>query len=347
MGYVNSQGTLTNGRRQSVAKAFLIPAKTRPNLRIIKHAFVQKILIKNNIAYGVKFLYRGKHKMKAFARKEIILSAGVLMSPHLLMLSGIGPRDVLQRHKIPVKIELPGVGRNLRDHPYALLWCTANPTATSPTLALDIFYQYLVNSAGPLTSIGLTKLVGFINTVDGKGPPDYEIHFFYFTQNSFALPEFVEKLDYEDSIKQKLLYENTLHDILGVASVQLHAKSEGFVELQSSCPCKRPIVEPKFFDHPDDRDGILKTFKLQLSYLNTTAYKAIGVQPIHFPIQECDQHEFQSDDYCRCYIKHFSSTAFHPIGTTKMGPNSDPMAVVSPELKVRNCQNLRVIDAGM
>lgn len=116
-GYLNLQGNTLNGRRQSTAKAFLIPAKNRPNLHVIKHALVKRILINNrNRAYGVKFTYKGK-TMKAFARKEVILSAGTIMSPMLLMLSGAGPQEELQKHKIPPKAVLTGVGKNLYDHP--------------------------------------------------------------------------------------------------------------------------------------------------------------------------------------------------------------------------------------
>lgn len=112
-----------------------------------------------------------------------------------------------------------------------MLWLALNATPTSPLLTLDIFYQYLIHGNGPLASIGLTKLAGFINTVNGIGRPDFEIQFFYLIQNSATAPEFFEKLGYREDIKKKLLYKNTLHDIAGVASVQLHAKSEGYVTL--------------------------------------------------------------------------------------------------------------------
>lgn len=335
LGYVVLQGTSHYGQCQSTAKAFLIPAMKRKNLHLIKHAFVEKILIKNNVAYGVEFTYKGEHKMKAFARKEVIVSAGVISSPQLLMLSGIGPRSILQKHNIPVRTELP-VGENLLDHPYALLWLTLNPTATLPLLPFT----------GPLNSVGVTKLAAFINTVNGTGSPDFELRYFHFTQNSPDLPAFMNKLSYTADIKQKMLYENTFHDLLGVASCMLHAKSHGYIKLSSASACDKPIIRPRYFSHPDDMEDMLRAVKLQLSYLDTISYKAVGAEMMNFPLQ-CDRYEFRSDNYYRCYIQYFSSTTFNPVGTSKMGPNTDRTAVVDPRLRVRNIRNLRQIDAGM
>lgn len=347
LGYVRLQGNYLDGRRDSTAKAFLVPAKNRPNLHIIKHAFVEKILInKENVAYGVKFTYKGKHKFKAFARKEVIVSAGTVMSPHLLMLSGIGPKRVLDHFKIPVKSDL-AVGRHLLEHINTVVWLKFNPTETSPLQQFDSVYQYAMHQTGPLNSIGVTQLTGFINTANGTGNPDFLIHFFYFTKNSSAMGIFLEINDYRDSIKETFLNEIKSYDIAGVLVVKLHPKSQGYITLSSSSACDKPIIKPKYFSHSDDMETMLRAVKQQISYVDTNSYRNKGGQIMHIPVKNCDRHKFLSDEYLRCYIQYFSITTNHPVGSCKMGPNSDPDAVVDPRLRVRNIKHLREIDAGM
>lgn len=347
LGYVRSQGTYGYGRRQSAAKAFLIPAKGRSNLHIIKHAFVEKILINaHNVAYGVQFRYKGQYVFQVIARKEVILSAGTVMSPHLLMLSGIGPRNILERHFIPVKSDLP-VGNNLLDHVYSFAWFKFNPTETPSSLPLDNMYQYLMHGSGPLTSIGVSQLIGFINTVNGTGSPDFEIFFFYFPKNSPDFRTLLEKFDYKEEIKHQFLYLNRFYDIAAVASSLLRPKSRGCVKITSSSPYQKPIIRPEFFLNPDDMEAMLRAIKLQISYENTDSYKKAGGEFLHIPIRNCERYLFRSDNYYRCYIQYFSSTNFHPVGTSKMGPHTDPQAVVDSHLRVRNIRNLRQIDAGV
>lgn len=153
-GYTMLQSTAYNNRRSSTAEAFLVPAKDRPNLHVIKHAFVDKVLINdNNEAYGVEFMYKEKHKMRAYSKKEVIVSAGTLQSPPLLMRSGIGPKEHLKKHKISVKADL-AVGDNHIDHVFAFFLITTNistsPLSIGATIALDSWYQYTVDNIGVL-----------------------------------------------------------------------------------------------------------------------------------------------------------------------------------------------------
>lgn len=346
LGVVKLQGFYANGKRQSAAKAYLIPAKNRTNLHIIKHAFVEKILIANsNVAYGVRFRYRGKHILNAFARKEVILSAGSVNSPPLLMLSGIGPRNVLKKHKIPIKSDL-AVGHNLYDHLFNLVWYKGHPTQTSPTEQLDSLYQYITNATGPLADT-IAKILIFADTTNGTGPPDFILGGFHFARNSTDLQLFISHLNYKDEIREILLNENQNHDIYIVSCSQLYPKSKGYIELSSLNPYDKPIIKAEYLTHPQDVEDMIRATKRLYHLASTETYQEKGVQMIHFPIKECDCHEFQSDEYTRCYAKYFSTTAFHPVGTSKMGPDSDPEAVVDARLRVRNIRNLRQIDAGM
>lgn len=345
LGYLNMQATYSNGRRQSAAKSHLIPAKNRKNLHVIKHALVKKILIdENNNAYGVKFSYKGEYKFKVFARKEIIISAGSFMSPQLLMLSGIGPKNHLQKFHIPVKADLP-VGKNLVDHQSLFIWFRFNPTETSSTSQLDSLYQYLIHGTGPLTSRGVTNINGFINTANRTDIPNIQAQVFYYKRNASGLKSYVDKVNYKDNIKQKLLFESLTHDIAAVVVSNIQPKSRGFVKLASRSAYDKPIINPGYYSNEDDVEVSLQAMKQQLSFENTKSYRENGGQFIHIPIEECDRFEFKSDNYLRCYIHYFGTTNSHQFGTSKMG--SDPTSVVDPSLRVKNIGNLRQIDAGV
>lgn len=348
VGYVKMQGYYYQGTRQSAAKAFLIPAKDRKNLHVMKHTFAEKILIKNNRAYGVKLMYKGKTKFKAIARKEVIVSAGSVMSPHLLSLSGIGPEKRLKKLGIPVKSNV-AVGENLWDHMWTLIFLKFNPTVTSPTASLDSLYQYVIDKSGPLASIGVSQMNGFINLANGTGVPEYQITFLYFTANQTAdLNLFLDLFNYNDDIRKVLQNEIKSHDIAVVGPILLHQKSRGVIKLSSTSPKDYPIIKPRYFREAADMESMLRIVKSQISYLNTTAYKNRGGEFIDFPIPECDALGRGSDNYYRCYIRYFVYTLYHPAGTCKMGNfASDPTAVVDHQLKIRGINNLRVVDASM
>lgn len=349
LGYLNIQGFYYDGTRQSAAKAFLIPAKNRTNLHIMKHSLVTKILIKNKQAYGVNLLYTGKEtrEFTATAQKEVIISAGGISSPQLLMLSGIGPEEHLKKFDIPIESDL-AVGQNLMDHPLLASWFTFNPTITGVLSTLAGLPQYALNKTGRLASIGATTLTGFINTVNGTGVPDFQIFFIYFTVGqALELGLFLDKFNYNAEVSLALQAELLTHDVVGIAPVMLHEKSRGVIELLSTSPDDHPFIQPRYFQEAEDMEAMLRVLKLQISYLNTTAYKEKGGQFIDLPLPECDELGRGSDDYYRCYIRYFTNTCFHPAGTCKMGNSSDTTAVVDNELKVRGIENLRVIDASM
>lgn len=343
-GYVNLQGTYFQGRRWSAAKSFLIPAKDRPNLDVIKHAFVKKILInEKNQAYGVKFDYKGI-TMKAYCRKEVVLSAGAVMSPVILMHSGIGPRCELKKYKISVKSDLP-VGKNLIDHLYTLVWLKFNPSQTSPLDSLDSTYNLAIHNSGSLASAAQPS--GFINTFNNSIYPDIQTLIHYYPAKSPDLRSYLDQYAYNDNFKSKLIAENENHDIVGFIVADVQPKSRGYIKLGGSSPCDRPKIRPKYLSHPEDMNTMLQGVKQQLSFLDTEAYQANGGEFIWIPIEECDRFPFKSDDYLKCYIAYSSGTTYHPLGTSKMGSDSDPTAVVDQFLRVRGIDGLRQIDAGM
>ncbi|XP_023214070.1 glucose dehydrogenase [FAD, quinone]-like, partial [Centruroides sculpturatus] len=174
------QGTINRGARWGTLKAYINPVRGRRNLSILTSAFVHKILIHNNRAYGVKFEHHGK-LYEAYAKQEVIVSAGVFNSPKLLMLSGIGPKRTLERFNIPVVVDLP-VGSNFQEHPstFGLFFGAKTVTYLSERITVDHYNEFLINGTGPLTTLGSLETIGFVNSKYNDEPdwPDIELLWF-------------------------------------------------------------------------------------------------------------------------------------------------------------------------
>lgn len=347
LGYGTFQGTIYEGRRQSTAKAFLVPVKQRKNLKVIKNALATEIIIdSNNRATGVSFIYKGQKHVSAFAKKEVILSAGSKNSPKLLMLSGVGPAKHLREHKIKVKSDLP-VGENLQDHPVTYLWLSFNATEedASSATAMDDLYQYLIHNNGPLSTLGLTQTASILSLNPKAKVVDSINAHFRFPVNSSNLATFIA--DYHDEIAQKLLEENQSRELILIYIGILRPKSTGKVLLNSTSIYDKPRLLPNFYSDPDDTALMIKLLKQQLSLLETKSYRSRDGQFITLPLTDCNRFKFPSDNYLQCYSQYLSASFFHQVGTSRMGPKDDPAAVVDSELRVKNIFGLRQIDAGM
>lgn len=346
-GTVRLQGNIWKGRRDSTAKAFLITAKDRPNLHIVHNAEVQKIVIdENNRATGVVFVYKGIHKMLASVKKEVILSAGSIMSPKILMHSGIGPKEHLQELQIPLKSDLP-VGENLMEHIFVRLFVSFKASnSIDPTLIqLDNIYNYVVHRSGPLASGNQVEISGFINSLNRTDYPDIQLSYFHHPKytdfNQSILTAFEPKI-------KEFFAEKTKHFEVGYIFVELiQPKSRGYIKLNSSSTADKPIMRPNYFTNDDDVEAILRSIKRVLPILDTKAFKERGAELMRIPIKECDKFEYLSDEYWRCYIHRIGYPTNHSVGTSKMGPDSDRNSVVDPRLRVRNIKGLRQIDGGM
>lgn len=343
LGHLVLQSCAYNGRRYSTAEAYLRSDKMRSNLHVIKHAFVNKILInKNNVAYGVEFTYKHQHKMRAYVNNEIIVSAGSVQSPPLLMRSGIGPCDHLEKHKIHCKADLP-VGENYLNHLYVhfIFAMNISSSAVTPTDSFDNWYQYLVHNAGPLATSA--TLVGFIDTTNATGTPDIQQFYFPFQrgtsissvegQNRFA------GLDRLNVITSDLI---THSDVLYLTMSLLKPKSRGVIRLNKSQKAK---IYTNYLTNPRDKEILVRAIKQQMNIMSSAPFRKIGLTFQHVPIPECDLLDYQSDSYWECYIKYVSSDGTHQVGSSKMG--TDPMSVVDPRLKVYKIKGLRQMDAGV
>ncbi|XP_023210655.1 uncharacterized protein LOC111613537 [Centruroides sculpturatus] len=336
------QGTINKGLRWTAIRAFINPIIGRRNFRLITSALVTKVLIDdNNRAYGVLFDHEGK-QIKALARKEVIVSAGTFNSPKLLMLSGIGPKEVLNKLNIPAKVDLP-VGHNLHDHPsnFGLRFLADAYTLNEHRITKEDYNEILINGTGPLTSLGATELIGYVSSKYNEQPdwPDLEILWATSGRSDYLLNANEEL--------QKLIDQFKNQDLLNCNPVMTRTKSRGILTLKSNNPYDDPIIDMNMFSHPDDLRVLVEGMKFCLKMAFSEPLKKFGVRPLPYAIPGCEHYEQFSDEYLTCMAWVYPSTLYHYAGTCKMGHPNDPTTVVDPTLKVKGIHGLRVADASI
>ncbi|EFN68710.1 Glucose dehydrogenase [acceptor] [Camponotus floridanus] len=351
IGYGVAQGTLDKGRRMSTSKAFLSSIKDRSNLYVMKSTRADAILLDGTRAVGVRVTLKDGRSIDVKASKEVILSAGSIGSPQLLMLSGIGPKQHLYEMGIPNVVDLP-VGQNLQDH---LRWTGIfldfkNHSAIfSPTYLLDEAYEYLIYNRGPFATSAAYDLHGFVNVHDSSSKyPNIQFHHIHFLQGQMdkAFASLVQ-MYINKEISQDIVKLLTDKSILAPIPVLLKPKSTGELRLRSKDPADPIRIFANYYSVQEDMDTMLKSLDIVKKMLNTETFKRHGIRLHHLDIADCRDTEPDSEEYWKCNLRHMSFTIYHPVGTTKMGPQSDPTAVVSPRLKVHGIQGLRVIDASI
>ncbi|XP_068217751.1 glucose dehydrogenase [FAD, quinone]-like [Palaemon carinicauda] len=353
-GFAKPYFNIGDGIRSSVAYSFIRPAAAWPNLHILHSATVQKIIVGDDKkAKGVIFKYEGE-LYKAFSSKEVIVSAGAIGSPKLLMLSGIGPEEHLLEHGIPPIAPVPGVGQNLQDHVgvYGLVWTINKHSSSSQRkiFAPGAVEQYVTGREGVYAApIGDVANAWFaVNGGLDSDYPDVQISLspgpFHIDKGLFI--PYIFGLDKGFYLR----YYTPLFGEDGFTLLinQLRPKSTGSVTLRSSNPDDLPLIDPKYLSHEDDVYTLLKGIKAAVILGNTTVFREkFGAKLYDEPIEGCAGETFGSDRYWICYIRHMTSSFWHPAGTCKMGPSSDPLAVVDPRLRVHGVKGLRVIDASI
>ncbi|XP_054004391.1 glucose dehydrogenase [FAD, quinone]-like isoform X1 [Hylaeus anthracinus] len=364
-GITYSHATVRDGLRCSTAKAFLRSASKRKNLHVSIHSVAEKILVREDgaskSAYGVRFRAGGMLK-EVKANREVILSAGAIQSPQVLMLSGIGPRDHLEKMMIPVVHELPGVGGNLQDHAAmgGMTYLVDPPeeyTGTDPftfvlpkSVTPDTIKKFAVNHTGPLYSLPMAESMAFINTKYANVSEDYpDIQIFLSSEADNTDGGLFGKrvCNIEDEFYGRLC-ENILYEYAyWVIPLLLRPRSRGYVKLRSKNPNDHPIIVPNYFEDPYDLDVLIEGAKTIHKLSETPTMRRLNARMNPNRVLECSSFEYLSDDYWRCFARHYTMTIYHPSGTCKMGPVSDSMAVVDSRLKVHGIDGLRVIDASI
>ncbi|KAI1279521.1 putative GMC-type oxidoreductase [Halotydeus destructor] len=265
------------------------------------------------------------HTVKA--RKEVILAAGALQSPKILMQSGIGPRDQLKQLKVPVVKHSPGVGQNLQDHPAVFMeFQLDKPVAWSIARAVtpQSLASYFASKKGPLAS-NLAEATGFINTKRGPSYPFPDIQIEMLATN----------------------YTQTENDKVIILPILLNPRSRGTVTLDSSNWKDSPVVDPKYYSDPQDIEVVVDAMELVLKLAKAPSLANLNPAFVNASIAGCEKFAAPSRKYLECFARATMQSLYHYSGTCKMGSPSDEMAVVDPQLQVIGVKGLRVADASV
>lgn len=320
------QVTQKNGNRCSSAAAYLRPAEDRENLTIITKANVSKIVMEGKKAVGVEYLDKG-NTYSLSANKEVLLSAGAISSPHILMLSGIGPNDELETHGIEKHHTLEGVGKNLQDHlDIVLVQKCKKPITIGLSLpflmnSLKELFVYFTKRSGLLTT-NVAEAGGFVKSDKDQSIPNLQFHLTNATLENHGLGN-----------KALLGHGYSLH------ICDLRPKSRGEITLRDAKPLTYPKIHANYLSHPDDMGSMKKAVKVGMKVMAAKAfdpYRDDWYSP---------KKPFTNENEIENFIREKAETIYHPVGTCKMG--NDELAVVDDKLKVHGIENLRVIDASI
>ncbi len=317
------QATLASGARCSAATAYLHPARSRPNLTVLTHAYVTKLQFTGTRAVGVEYVRFGAVE-KAHASCEVIVSAGAFRSPQLLMLSGIGPQTALEQLGIGVRQDLPGVGKNLQDHLHTRVRCEITQPLTFAPLPDELkaaaIREYGANRSGVLAS-NFLEAGAFVRSEPQEAIPGLQLFFLMTLSPDYpeAGPPNRHGLTFTSYINRPL--------------------SRGEVTLVSVDPLDRPLINPNYLSVPDDVRVAAAGVRWNLKILYADAFDDIR------GVEIAPGANLRSDAELESFVRRTASTTWHPVGTCKMG--NDDMAVVDPRLRVRGIEALRVVDASI
>ena len=320
------QVTQKGGERWNAARAYLDPHRHQDNLHVISHAHATQVMMEGKRAVGVRYMLNGvSHEVRA--RKEVVLSGGAFGTPQLLMLSGIGPALHLQEMGIPLVHELPGVGQNLQDHVTTVLIYKTHKINDAMGFSLKgtwnmikAMLEWRDKRTGWITS-NVSETQGFVST---EGNTDYP---------NIQLALCTGIVD-DHARKMHWGHGYTLHVTL------MRPKSRGSVTLASRDPMDKPLIDPAFFKEKEDLQTMMSATQMGLRIMQSDGLAAYRGEML-YPFDANNPAQVEN------FLRDHSDTEYHPVGTCKMGPAHDPLAVVDSELRVHGLQGLRVIDASV
>jgi len=325
-GFGISEQTIVNGRRFSVADGYLRPAMKRPNLEVVTGAYVTRLLFDGSRTVGVQYEHKGQAK-KASAKAEVIVCAGAIQSPQLLMLSGIGDAEHLRSVGVAPLKHLPGVGQNMHDHvDFQVQVACPEPVTDyskigSTWASLKSALQYFLTHTGPASKNGIEAIAYLSSGAPcHAGKLDMKIYF-------------IPLLISDDGMK--LMNEHGVQANV----VMTRPESRGLVTIRSADPKDKPRINTNYLADERDRDVARRALRIARTIFDQDAYKRFRGREID-PGPDC-----VSDDAIDAYIRGRIATGYEGVGTCKMG--NDPLAVVSDRLKVHGVDGLRVIDASI
>jgi choline dehydrogenase len=325
-GIGKTQTSIHNGIRMSVARCYLKPAMKRSNLRVIADAPTRRVVLEGKKCVGIVYERWGR-QIEVRANREVILSAGAVATPQLLELSGIGRPEILKQFGIEVKHALPAVGENLRDHINARgIWHVKVPSVSYNTRARGFgavkeALKYATTRGGFL-SLPSAPLLAFLKTQKEMETPDVQMH---------IVPYSVK------DPKRRILQE---FPSMTLSVYQLRPESLGSIHIRSADPNDQPKILFNFLTNPIDQQCMVDGFKM---------VRKIVSQPA-LDLYRGDEYDpgakAKTDDDILAWIRNNSQTAYHPIGTCRMGP-AGPNTVVDDKLRVHGIEGLRIADASI
>jgi len=316
------QATIANRARCSAAGAYLHPARAQPNLTVLTHAHVTRVRIDGARATGVDYLRFGA--LEQAQAGEVIIAAGALRSPQVLMLSGVGPKTKLERHGVDVRLNLPGVGKNLQDHLHTRVRCEITEPLTFAPLPEDMkaaaLRDYEADRSGPLGS-NFLEAGAFVKSDPQEAYPGLQLFFL-----ASLAPDYPEA------------GPPSRHGVTLTAYVN-RPLSRGEVTLASADPLDRPVIDFNYLSEADDLRCAVAGVRWNLRILYAKPFDDIRGAEV------APGAAFRSDEDLECFVRRTASTTWHPAGTCRMG--NDDMAVVDDRLRVRDIEGLRVVDASI
>ncbi|KAK3913613.1 Glucose dehydrogenase [FAD, quinone] [Frankliniella fusca] len=364
IGFSFLQVTMRNGSRWSSNRAYLEPARHRPNLHVSTLSRVTRVIVDpaTMTAVGVEYLRDGEPWSRVVrARREVILAAGAINSPQLLMLSGIGPRQHLQSVGVPALVDLP-VGENLMDHVAAggvVFTLGGRPgLAVSIDSVLDdpdVMGEYARHRSGPMTIPGGAEAIGFLRLGSGNASasgrygygewPNVELLFA--SSSVLVEPTLQGSFGISDA-----LWSAVYKPYLGTPSctvfpMLLRPRSRGRVRLRSRSPAAKPLIYHEYFSAPGDLDTLVDGVLAAQRLLQTPSMKAVEARIFDVPLPACAHLRFGTRGYWRCHIRQLPQTIYHQSGTCRMGDPRHKDSVVDPRLRVIGILGLRVADASV
>jgi choline dehydrogenase len=322
-GFGPNEMTIADGRRWSTVRAYLDPARTRPNLRIESGALVERILFEGTRATGVQYRQQGRSR-DVRAGGEIILSGGAINSPQILLLSGIGPAEMLRQHGIPVIADRAEVGRNLQDHPDLTVqyWCNAPvtlyPATRFPAKWLTGLRWFAARKG--LAASNQFEAAAYIRTAAGIEHPDLKL-------------ELLPLAFQPESLTPHPGHAFQIH------MTMLRAESRGAITLNSNDPAAAPSILFNYLSDPRDLATMRRAVRLTQEIVRQPALQAYARDEI------APGAAGVTDTALDAWIRNHIATAYHPSGTCRMG--GDPNSVLDPQLRVRGVDRLRVVDASI
>lgn len=326
-GFGRLQMTIKKGRRCSTASAYLRPALKRPNLKVVTGAHATRIVMQDGRATGIDY-QRGGEMHTATAKREVLLAGGVINSPQLMMLSGIGAADELDEFGIETAVDLPNVGKNLQDHVSAILMYRRKKPGPflkmmrADRIGLDFAKTYLTGSgfSGDVPGGG----VAFLKSDPDRPLPDLQI---LFTAAPLAAWPYFKP------------FKQPFTDGFAIRIVAVQPESRGHVALASAHPMAAPRIHQNFLSSPRDWDSLRAGIRVARKLMAQSAMQPF-LEAEFLPGPDC-----QSDEEIDAHVRKTSITVHHPAGTCRMGV--DETSVVDPELRVRGVDGLRVVDASV